>query len=117
MPSLQSGRPRRPEPDQRAGRAVICWLLLLLALPSAWAQDQFDPAGILNPGKQFPAVRVLGTIGWIGQPVDVISAPGATVAIALGIAVFNVGLNKNIGYVKCGDIPLLLGFYACRKQD
>ena len=30
-------------------------------------------------------VLLLGTIGWIGQPVDVISAPGANVAIALGI--------------------------------
>lgn len=83
------------------------WILLLyaicymptLALANAICFHQMD-----NPGKEFPNIRVLGTLGWIVSGFVI----GYVLPKILGGSIENTALPFKIGAV----ISLLLGIYS-----
>lgn len=107
--------------------AVFYWVLLLyaicymptLAIANAVAFNQLD-----NPGKEFPKIRVLGTIGWIVagliigflkvEPTNVPLLIGSGASFLLGIYAFTLPNTPPKAKGEPISVGKLLGFDALK---
>ena len=79
---------------------LLFWILLshfLFYMPSWALTNSIALYQMDNPGKQFPSIRVMGTIGWIF--VSAISLFSSQITGAMGIS----------GNIEATQIPMILG--------
>jgi nucleoside transporter len=86
--------------DTFGGFFVIALIYMILFMPTLALVNSISFRQMHNPGRQFPGVRVLGTIGWI------------VAGLLIGWLGWEQGLRLELTFIMAGVAALVLGVYS-----